>query len=363
MNKNGSFPVTLQDCKALDLLATTVFMLDQDGLIRWVNNAGQHLLKRSSRSLEGMAVKNLFEDVRAFEHAFEAILHGEFSSFGLMGCIIQNLGQEKLLVSATMQRLEQQAWSVILEVREIEQHTLAERNERLIKELEIHQETFRNLGHEVKNPLGGLRGAAQLLEMELSDPALQEYTRVIIAEADRLQELVDRLIRPGQTNLNLSLINIHEVCERVHALLKAEYRDQITIARDYDASVPDMNADMAKLLQAYLNIGKNAAQSLLSSNIKDSPRITLRTRVLNRHLLLNKMHRLVVVVSVIDNGAGVPEALHDRVFHPLVTGRPDGTGLGLSLAQEYVRQHGGLIEFDSVPGRTEFRILLPLDAT
>ena len=183
MRVNGSSPVTLQDCKALDLLATTVCMLDQDGMIRWVNNAGQSLLKRSSRSLEGMAAKNLFEDDQAFEHAFEAILHGEFSSFGLMGSLIQNQGQEKLLVSATLQRLEQQAWSVILEVREIEQHTLAERNERLIKELEIHQETFRNLGHEVKNPLGGLRGAAQLLEMELSDPALQEYTRVIIAEA------------------------------------------------------------------------------------------------------------------------------------------------------------------------------------
>lgn len=362
MHMNGFSPVTLEDCQAFDLLATAVFMLDHNGMIRWVNNAGQHLLERSSRSLEGLAAWRLFEDEHAFEHAFEAILNGEFSSFGLMGGLFKNQGQEKLLVSATLQRLYHQAWSVILEVREIEQHTLAERNERLIKELEIHQETFRNLGHEVKNPLGGLRGAAQLLEMELSDPALQEYTRVIIAEADRLQELVDRLIRPGQDNLSLSVINIHEVCERVYALLKAEYRDDITIVRDYDASVPNMQADMAKLLQAYLNIGRNAAQSLLFVKSQNKLSITLRTRILNRHLLLNKMHRLVLVASVIDNGAGVPEALHDRIFHPLVTGRADGTGLGLSLAQEYVRQHGGLIEFDSVPGKTEFRILLPLEA-
>ncbi len=361
MHMNGLSPVTLQDCKAFELLSTAVFLLDQDGIIRWVNNAAQNLLERSSRSLEGLDAKKLFEDESAFEHAFSAILHGESSSFGLMDSLVKNQGQDKLLVSATLQRLYQQPWNVILEVREIEQHTLAQRNERLIKELEIHQETFRNLGHEVKNPLGGLRGAAQLLEMELSDPALREYTQVIIAEADRLQELVDRLIRPGQGNLELSAINIHEICERVYALLKAEYRDDITIVRDYDASVPEMQADRDKLLQAYLNIGRNAAQSLLSGNIKDKPTITLRTRVLNRHLLLNKLYRLVVVVSVIDNGAGVPEALHDRVFHPLVTGRPDGTGLGLSLAQEYVRQHGGLIEFDSVPGRTEFRILLPLE--
>ncbi|NLY63735.1 MAG: PAS domain-containing sensor histidine kinase [Alcaligenaceae bacterium] len=356
-------PVSVHDCKALDLLATSVFMLDQNGCICWVNNAGQNLLERSARSLQGLAARHLFEESDVFAHAFDAILNEHFSSLGLLAGIQKTPGQnpEKLLVNVTLQRLSYTPWSVILELREIEQHTLAERNERLIKELEIYQETFRNLGHEVKNPLGGLRGAAQLLEMELGDPSLREYTQVIIAEADRLQELVDRLIRPGQGNLNLSLINIHEICERVWALLKAEYRDDITLVRDYDASVPEMKADMAKLLQAYLNIARNAAQSLMGSKIRDKPCITLRTRILNRHLLLNKIHRLVVVVSVIDNGAGVPEQLHDRIFHPLVTGRPDGTGLGLSLAQDFVRQHGGLIEFDSVPGRTEFRMLLPLE--
>src|SRR5690606_12104377 len=210
-------------------------------------------------------------------------------------------------------------------------------------------------------------------------------------EADRLQGLVDRLIRPSQSQLSLSMINIHEVCERVHALIKAEYHDRITIVKDYDASVPDMKADMAKLVQAYLNLARNAAQSLLGDHppvasrgnnprVDDTdsdadrtgmpndehpvpvvPRITLRTRILNKFYLLNKVHRLVVVVSVVDNGAGVPPSLKDRILHPLVTGRAQGTGLGLSLAQELVHQHGGLIEFDSEPGHTEFRMLLPLE--
>lgn len=183
------------------------------------------------------------------------------------------------------------------------------------------------------------------------------------------------------------MINIHEVCERVHALIKAEYQDRITIVKDYDASVPDMKADMAKLVQAYLNLARNAAQSLLGDSAARSlfdngheasegngnieraddtlehvgPLLTLRTRILNKFYLLNKVHRLVVVVSVVDNGAGVPKQLKDRVFHPLVTGRAEGTGLGLSLAQELVHQHGGIIEFDSEPGHTEFRMLLPLE--
>lgn len=376
---------------AYDLLATSVLLADDDGRLLHINSAAQDLLERSLKSLDGTLAVDLFTDPQAFNKALHYVSGRKLSSVRLTLTLRKPL--ENIPANVTLTRLEAMPWRILIEVREFEQHALAERNERLFQEIEIYKDTFRNLAHEVKNPLGGLRGAAQLLEMELQDPSLREYTQVIIAEADRLQGLVDRLIRPSQSQLSLSMINIHEVCERVHALIKAEYHDRITIVKDYDASVPDMKADMAKLVQAYLNLARNAAQSLLGdhspiasrgNNPRDNdtytdgdadrtgipndehpvpvaPRITLRTRILNKFYLLNKVHRLVVVVSVVDNGAGVPPPLKDRIFHPLVTGRAQGTGLGLSLAQELVHQHGGLIEFDSEPGHTEFRMLLPLE--
>ncbi|HBP30346.1 MAG TPA: PAS domain-containing sensor histidine kinase [Advenella kashmirensis] len=370
---------------AYDLLATSVLLVDDDGRLLHINSAAQDLLERSLKSLERSAAVDLFIDAEAFNKALDYVSGRKLSSVRLTLTLRKPL--ESVPANVTLTRLEAMPWRILIEIREFEQHALAERNERLFHEIEIYKDTFRNLAHEVKNPLGGLRGAAQLLEMELQDPALKEYTQVIIDEADRLQGLVDRLIRPSQSQLSLSVINIHEVCERVHALIKAEYQDRIAIVKDYDASVPDMKADMAKLVQAYLNLARNAAQSLLgdlpSRLLSDSehetsadngfieraddslehvgPLLTLRTRILNKFYLLNKVHRLVVVVSVVDNGAGVPKQLKDRIFHPLVTGRAEGTGLGLSLAQELVHQHGGLIEFDSEPGHTEFRMLLPLE--
>jgi len=370
---------------AYDLLATSVLLVDDDGRLLHINSAAQDLLERSLKSLERSAAVDLFTDAEAFNKALDYVSGRKLSSVRLTLTLRKAL--ENVPANVTLTRLEAMPWRILIEIREFEQHALAERNERLFHEIEIYKDTFRNLAHEVKNPLGGLRGAAQLLEMELQDPALKEYTQVIIDEADRLQGLVDRLIRPSQSQLSLSVINIHEVCERVHALIKAEYQDRITIVKDYDASVPDMKADMAKLVQAYLNLARNAAQSLLgdtavrslSDNGHEAPEgsgciersddsleqvgplLTLRTRILNKFYLLNKVHRLVVVVSVVDNGAGVPKQLKDRIFHPLVTGRAEGTGLGLSLAQELVHQHGGLIEFDSEPGHTEFRMLLPLE--
>lgn len=370
---------------AYDLLATSVLLVDDDGRLLHINSAAQDLLERSLKSLEKSAAADLFTDAEAFNKALDYVSGRKLSTVRLTLTLRKAL--ENVPANVTLTRLEAMPWRILIEIREFEQHALAERNERLFHEIEIYKDTFRNLAHEVKNPLGGLRGAAQLLEMELHDPALKEYTQVIIDEADRLQGLVDRLIRPSQSQLSLSVINIHEVCERVHALIKAEYQDRITIVKDYDASVPDMKADMAKLVQAYLNLARNAAQSLLGEapsrslsasgrEVADDngfdlragdslahvgPLLTLRTRILNKFYLLNKVHRLVVVVSVVDNGAGVPKQLKDRIFHPLVTGRAEGTGLGLSLAQELVHQHGGLIEFDSEPGHTEFRMLLPLE--
>ena len=269
-------------------------------------------------------------------------------------------GTETVEVGVTSVALAQPELAALIEVKDLEQRVLVDRSTRLVGELDTQHELLRNLAHEVKNPLGGLRGAAQLLESELSDPALREYTSVIISEADRLQALVDRLAAPQRMPLQWQFVNIHEVCERVCALVRAEFRE-VALLRDYDASMPEFRADPARVMQALLNIVRNAAQMLTGSTPTSSAHITIKTRIARQVLLRHKQHRMAVVVTVIDNGPGVPEALQDRIFHPLVTGREGGTGLGLSLAQDFAQQHGGVIEFDSRPGHTEFRLQLPME--
>jgi two-component system nitrogen regulation sensor histidine kinase GlnL len=271
------------------------------------------------------------------------------------------ISSETVEVSVTSIALTNKPWAALLEIKDIEQRVLVDRSIRLVDDIETQHELLRNLAHEVKNPLGGLRGAAQLLESELPDPALQEYTRVIISEADRLQALVDRLAAPQRMPIQWQSVNIHEVCERVCALVRAEFRD-VALVRDYDASMPEFRADPARLVQALLNVVRNAAQMLTGSIPVASPLITLKTRVARQVLLRHKQHKMAIVVSVTDNGPGVPLNLQDRIFHPLVTGREGGTGLGLSLAQDFVQQHGGVIEFDSRPGHTEFRLMLPMES-
>jgi two-component system, NtrC family, nitrogen regulation sensor histidine kinase GlnL len=206
--------------------------------------------------------------------------------------------------------------------------------------------------------LGGLRGAAQLLERELQEAELREYTRVIIGEADRLATLVDSIAGPSRAP-HKTLINVHEICEHVYHLLRAEARAAVIVERDYDPSLPDSMLDRHQMIQALLNVARNALQAL-----GDVGRITLRSRALSNVSIGPARHRLVASLQVEDNGPGVPEALRSSIFYPLVTGRPNGTGLGLAVAQELVTRNGGLIEFESQPGRTVFTLLLPLgDAT
>lgn len=344
-----------QSWQPFDLLLTCMVVSDRAGRIEWVNIATQHLFERSRRSFQDCTLASLFEDKESFQKAFETIISQRALSVTFVGTIAKL--EDAVLVSASMHMDHDK---IIVELHPIDQQTLSERSIRLAREIEIYQETFRNLAHEVKNPLGGIRGAAQLLEMELDNSAHKEYTNIIVLEVDRLQQLVDRLIRPAQASLQRTEFNIHEVCERVYTLIKAEYQDRLHLVRDYDASLPEISADKEKLVQIFLNISRNAAQALLGANV-ENPTITLKTRVKSRQFLLDKVYKQVLVMSVIDNGPGIPTHIVDRVFHPLVTGRPGGTGLGLSLAQELARQHGGVIEFDSYPGRTEFRILLPME--
>jgi two-component system, NtrC family, nitrogen regulation sensor histidine kinase GlnL len=238
----------------------------------------------------------------------------------------------------------------------------------------VNKELLRNLAHEIKNPLGGIRGAAQLLQMDLSDRSLIEYTQVIIHEADRLQSLVDRLLAPHRQPHVRGEVNIHEICERVRQLILVEFPVGLTVVRDYDASIPEFVGDREQLIQALLNIAHNAAQALEERIADGSAVLTFKTRVARQALLgtgtpgsSNKVrHKLALELHVIDNGPGVPPEIKDRIFYPLVTGRAGGSGLGLSLAQNFIQQHGGVIECESEnetdeqAGRTDFKILLPL---
>jgi len=346
------------DVAGYDLLSTAVLLLDGGGRVDHANAAAEELFSLSRKQLLGQPVGQLFgQDAQLSERLPEA-LQGKF------GILRQDLMMSRqggqLAVSLAIVPLHQQPWAALLEARIIEHHVLLDRHRQLSKELSAQRESLRNLAHEVKNPLGGIRGAAQLLSQELGAGELREYTQVIIAEADRLAGLVDRLIAPQGAALHKSLFNVHEICERVYTLLCAEFPD-IGVLRDYDASLPELHGDFPRLLQAFLNIARNAAQALTENPPREPMRLTLRTRIGRQLVLAAGQARLGAVVAVIDNGPGVPAALRDKLFHPLVTGRAAGTGLGLSLAQEFVQQHGGVIEFDSHAGHTEFRMILPLE--
>jgi two-component system nitrogen regulation sensor histidine kinase GlnL len=253
-----------------------------------------------------------------------------------------------------------QADEVIVELLPVEQQTRQEKEERLLEQTQANKELIRNLAHEIKNPLGGIRGAAQLLEMDLESRELKEYTRVIIHEADRLQTLVDRLLAPHRKPHVVSDVNIHEVCERVRSLILAEFPRGLKVRRDYDISIPEFRGDREQLIQAVLNIAHNAAQALHERIAEGSGEIVLRTRILRQVTFGKQRYRLALELHVMDNGPGIPEAIKDRIFFPLVSGRDGGSGLGLTLAQTFVQQHHGLIECESEPGRTDFKILIPL---
>ena len=340
-----------------DLLATGVLMLDRDGVVVNANAAAQDLFGRSKRQIEGQMVIALFEQDSALAQSVLHACEGTLESCRQVART--NTSAVAREVSVTTLSLMGQPWAALIEVADLESRLMVDRTERLAQEIQVQHELLRNLAHEVKNPLGGLRGAAQLLETELPDARLTEYTQVIISEADRLQGLVDRLAGPKTEPMQMGPVNVHEVCERVCSLVQAEFAE-VDVVRDYDASLPDIEADSARLVQALLNVVRNAAEILMQSQTPQA-QVTIRTRIARQVMLHRRQHRMAAEIVVIDNGPGVPQEIQDKVFHPLVTAREGGTGLGLSLAQDLLQQHGGLIEMESKPGHTEFRLLIPLE--
>ena len=334
----------------LDLLATAVVVLDDEFVVRYANPAAENLLTTGAKSLIGQPFLAFFAERSDLERALEEarVTHWDYSA---QNVTYTRGGRVQVPLSCTVTRIDAFGMALLAELRPIEQQLRQAREERLASEQQASRELIRNLAHEIKNPLGGLRGSAQLLERELDKPELREYTQVIIQEADRLQALMDRMLTPHRTP-RVEPLGIHEVLERVRALVQAEF-PATRIERDYDPSLPDTTGDREQLIQAVLNIGRNAAQSGASS-------VLLRTRALRQVTILKQRHKLALELQVIDDGPGVPDEIQDRIFNPLVSGREGGTGLGLSLAQTFVQYHQGVIEFESRPGRTIFRILLPL---
>jgi len=340
----------------LELLATAVLLLDPSLRIVYANPAAENLFELSRRQLVGQATAALFADATGLVAAVgKARASG--TSYTEQELELAINGKPKLHLTCTVSPVEVNEATLMLEFRHIDQQLKIAREERLLEQQQANRDLIRSLAHEIKNPLGGIRGAAQLLERELDRPQLVEYTQVIIGEADRLQSLVNRLLTPHRLP-NYLLTNIHEILVRVKGVVQAEF-PQVAIQPDFDTSLPEFDADPEQLTQAILNIVRNAAQALAGTTA--SPTIRLTTRVARYVTLARKRYRLALAVAIADNGPGVPEPLRDKIFYPLVSGREGGSGLGLTIAQTFVAQHNGTIECESVPGRTVFTILLPLN--
>ncbi len=344
----------------LDLLSSSVILLDDNFSIRYMNSAAETLLAISGRSVAGLRLDGIADCPATLQEALEnAFLHRW--SYSGQSVELRRTDGVVLHLNCTVNPVEIQEARLLVEFWPIDQQIKATREERLLEQQLASRELIRNLAHEIKNPLGGIRGAAQLLEHELNNPGLREYTQVIIKEADRLQDLMKRLLSPHRP-MQPGPVNIHEILERVRSLLTAEFPKTLMVCRDYDTSLPELVGDREQLIQAVLNIARNAAQAIKgqSAGATATGSITLRTRVARQVTLAKRRHRLALELLVIDNGPGIPDDIRERMFYPLVSGREGGSGLGLTLAQSFVLQHQGTIECESQPGYTCFTIRLPL---
>ena len=343
--------------RILDNLNCAILLFDRNLILTYINTSGEILFADSAHHLVGLSAEALFK----------------FSDSALLDNLKQSLAMAEPLVdraltvartthnatinfSATPLMIDEQVNEVLLELQQVDNHLRISKEEQLLTQYNTARLLVRGLAHEIKNPLGGLRGAAQLLDLELDDPELKEYTQIIIAESDRLQGLMDKMLGPNKLP-NKKTLNIHEVLERVRQLVHAESSSTLIIINDYDPSIPNIYADKDQLIQALLNIARNAMQAM-----EGKGELLFKTRIYRHMNVGRKRYKLAVKCDIIDNGPGIDANMMSQIFYPMITGRADGTGLGLSIAQSLINQHNGLIECNSEPGNTVFSIFLPMEA-
>ena len=340
--------------------AIVIFEADSQQLV-YVNPAAESALDLSRKSLEGHNFQDLFGDNLQLREMIQEVKSGKATAQRqelLLHSLPGSIHQETIPAHVVIALMDDSDL-MLMEWFPIDQQLRTERDERVTQQVEANKELMRNLAHEIKNPLGGIRGAAQLLEFELPEKGLREYTQVIIKESDRLQTLVDRLLAPHRKAHAMEYFNVHEALERVRSLVLAEFPKGLKIVRNYDTSLPDILGDREQLIQAVLNIAHNAAQALTDEIEAGVAQIELRTRVARSVTIAKHRYKLAMDLDVIDNGPGIPPDIRERIFFPLVSGREGGSGLGLTLAQTFVQQHQGSIACDSKPGCTHFHIQIP----
>lgn len=344
----------------LDNLSRAVVMINDQLELEYANPSAEMLLEASMRRLSQLPLEEWFvlcgeerEDIKS------CLVSGH--PYTRREAKLRTMGGNTLTADYSINpvMLPNGGSHLLIEIEARDRLMRIEREEDLLSQHATARSLVRGMAHEIKNPLGGIRGAAQLLERELEDPSLHDYTRVIIEEADRLRNLVDRLLGPRKLP-KMEDVNIHAILERVCSLISAETNQGLSMLRDYDPSIPEFVGDSEQLIQAILNIVRNSMQALFSSG-ETRPVIELRTRALRQITLGTECHRLVCCVEIVDNGPGIPEEILSKIFYPMVSGRAEGTGLGLSIAQSIINQHHGLIECETKPGETKFKLFIPLE--
>ena len=356
---SGKLKTTTFNTKILDNLTTAVLVLDAAHCIYHMNPSAESMLETSNQHSQNSHIKELIRNANDLSHALISVGKSNTTLIIRKEELILINGNKLLVDFSIAAFQEADEGYLLLEFQEINRSISMSRKESLIANHETTVEMIRSLSHEIKNPLGGIRGAAQLLASELPHSQLQDYTNVIIEETDRLVNLVDRMTG-AYKKLNIRALNVHEVLERVRSLIEAETQGAINLVRDYDPSLPEIMGDLEQLIQAVLNIMRNAMQALTETKLKAHvPQITLRTRALSHITIGSTTHKLIARIEIIDNGPGIPAEILDTIFYPLISGRAEGTGLGLSIAQTVIKNHAGLIECESKPGLTRFILSIP----
>jgi two-component system, NtrC family, nitrogen regulation sensor histidine kinase GlnL len=341
--------------RVYDNLATAVLLFDAQLRLTCVNAAGENLLFVSNRQMKGQKPAEILPGSRDFDEVLKRTLktHVQFTERGM---ILQLPQKQEIIVDCCVTPVMEDEACVELIVELTDTHAF----QRVMNDESLHvlhdasREAVRGMAHEIRNPLGGIRGAAQLLQGELKDKELVEYTEIIIQEADRLRNFIDRMLSSDQ-KLNCIELNIHEVIEYVCSLLRVEFEACPEFKRDYDPSVPDIMGDREQLIQVFLNVMRNALQAT-----EGIGQICIQTRIIRQFTIRQNIHRMAVRIDIIDDGPGIPVEIEKNIFYPMITGRADGTGLGLSIAQSLINLHGGLINYERKDDKTIFSIYLPV---